>query len=404
MSVAATGRNRVAQPKAIKPKVIAVTALLMTCLSGDLKATPFLAWFPVDFTLFSAVLLLLVVVHHAIGQRFALPPNSGFVVAVWMSFVPGFLVAVAADNGLVKSAFLFTITLLCAFSPLIIFTDDVTVSRWFVGLLAVSTLVAPLLFLFPSVETGGNVGRLNIEGGTSITISRVVAAGALIAVLLGLGATIGRRIAFWTLASCLAITTVLIGSRGPFLALIAAVLVVVLSSPTFRPNRIGKIVGSAGLISLLIAYVLSQNSVSSARLAETLTGSGPDTARLFLYRSALEAFKASPLGIGWAGFPHLPEIQLASGSDSIYPHNLLLEVAAEGGWVAVGTLAVVLFLVFRRTLANSSDLPAALALGLATYWLVNAMFSSDINGNRMWWASFGLLCVIAGRRQQERAG
>ena len=170
-----------------------------------------------------------------------------------------------------------------------------------------------------------------------------------------------------------------------------------MASPTFRQNRVGKILASAGLVSLLIIYVLTQSSISAARIAGTLTGSGTDTARLFLFRTAFDAIQTSPLGIGWAGFPHLADIQLASGSDFIYPHNLFLEIAVEGGWLAIGTVAVVLLILFRRTLATAADLPSALALGLATFWLINALFSSDINGNRMWWASFGLLCVIAGR-------
>ncbi|WP_392544711.1 O-antigen ligase family protein [Oryzobacter telluris] len=397
MSVVTARKSPQTRSKNVKPKVLAVSALLMTCLSGDLKGTPLLSWFPVDFTLFSGGLLLLLVIHHWIGRKFTLPPNFGYVVVVWLAFIPGVLVAVGSGNSLMKSMLLFTLTLLCAASPLIIFSDDVTLGRWFIGLAVVATVVAPMLYLFPSVETGGNVGRLNLEGGTSITIARVVAAGALVAVLVGLGSSLGRRLALWLLAAGLAIATVLIGSRGPFLALIAAVVVVVVASPTFRQNRVGKILGSAGLLSLLIVYVLSQSSVSAARLAGTLTGSGTDTARPFLYRTALDSIRTSPLGIGWGGYPHLPDIQLASGSEVIYPHNLLLEVAAEGGWLAIATLLAVLFILFRKTLAKAADLPAAIALGLATFWLVNAMFSSDVNGNRMWWASFGLLCVIAGR-------
>ena len=37
----------------------------------------------------------------------------------------------------------------------------------------------------------------------------------------------------------------------------------------------------------------------------------------------------------------------------------------------------------------------ALSFALAVYWSMCAMFSSDVNGNRMWWASVAVVFVSA---------
>ena len=88
-------------------------------------------------------------------------------------------------------------------------------------------------------------------------------------------------------------------------------------------------------------------------------------------------------GVGFLRFPGRSDFGDAAGKT--YPHNIFLEVAVEGGWIALLAFVVFVAVCLRALVRNSVDLKGRCFLALGVYWLLVAQTSSDLNGNRMTW-------------------
>jgi hypothetical protein len=93
-----------------------------------------------------------------------------------------------------------------------------------------------------------------------------------------------------------------------------------------------------------------------------------------------------------------------------YPHNVLLEVGAEGGVLALFGLTTVIALAVRKQ-AHAASAPVEMAmLALVFFFLLNAMVSGDINDNRGLWVALGaalispLPGVQSGKSVDQRLG
>ena len=113
--------------------------------------------------------------------------------------------------------------------------------------------------------------------------------------------------------------------------------------------------------------------------------------RLQYYSSAASAFAEKPLsGWGVGGWP----VYFFGYEKEDYPHNLILEIAAEQG--LPGLIAFFAFLIAvcaagRRIWRQRPDL--ALPLPLFAYSLLACMFSSDLNTRTLWFWSGSILAI-----------
>lgn len=105
----------------------------------------------------------------------------------------------------------------------------------------------------------------------------------------------------------------------------------------------------------------------------------------------------SPLGVGWAG---LEPILRPIGR---YPHNLFLEVGAEGGVLAALALLALLAAAVSRSFkaARAGDDSVVPVVALLVFWLVNAMVSGDANDNRGVFVFAAAALMVRGARQPE---
>jgi O-antigen ligase len=112
---------------------------------------------------------------------------------------------------------------------------------------------------------------------------------------------------------------------------------------------------------------------------------GTTEQRLEFYGSAISAFCQKPLtGWGLGGWP----VFYYGYEKPDYPHNIVLEIAAEQGFL--GLLALFSFLgaicvASRRIWVSGSDF--AFPLPLFAFSFLACMFSSDLNARTLWfWA------------------
>lgn len=350
-------------------------------LAGYVKGSPVLDWVPFDLTAAFMVALVLAAAYET-GRVLRAPRGLGPMVLLTATF----LVATAQVSGGVyadqKVKLLLLLTLPAAFAGAVIVNSVDRVwwlARWtLVGGLALGLL----LVIAPS--TADLSGRLVAEGGDTISIGRGCGAAMVAAVALAVGRKLRWPIALG-LVGVLAAIVLGSGSRGPLIGAAVAVFVVLAARPGVR--RVRYLVVGATLVVVTGPWLLARtNSAALDRISLLFSGEQDASvqARELMFAGAWEQGNAHPFGLGWGGFARLVPAQA-------YPHNLALEVFAEAGWIAAAALVLVFAVALGRLLRHVAQRPDVGALlGLLVFWVVNAMFSGDINDNR---ATIVLLAV-----------
>jgi O-antigen ligase len=198
----------------------------------------------------------------------------------------------------------------------------------------------------------------------------------------------------------LGIGLVACAARGPLLSMLVVMAIyslVARRSSGFVSSK--QIIAGLAIVTVVVAGALSfaeKYPAAQAKIAEkkqelkAFAGGSSDPGgtmqeRLEFYRSAASAFTVKPLlGVGLGGWTVFYYGYEKPG----YPHNILLEVAAEQGviglTVLVGFFAAV-WLAAHRIWKQQPDL--AFAIPLYVYSVLVCMFSGDVNVRALWfWA------------------
>jgi len=196
------------------------------------------------------------------------------------------------------------------------------------------------------------------------------------------------------------------GSRGPLLALAAALMVwFALGGGTVEQEMAGRrrspIIRRLAVLLMIAAPVLLL-AFASERLVEGRAMSNLVRSRIL--DMALDAFRQSGLwGLGTGGFSQLFSI----GDQRFYPHNIFLELYLENGlpglviWLAFLAVLFGRWNGWRRLQAGRGSLVERILLRLVAaqfvFHMVNAQFSGDIFVNQWIWLWAGALVAWAPR-------
>lgn len=262
------------------------------------------------------------------------------------------------------------------------------------------------------------LGLLQLSSDARLTILNTntiqVARAALLVPVLGVTFLVPRRSlparAFLLLAIPASIAVALAsGSRGPLLVLLLMGLVGLAHHLT-RPRAItwSRIATVAGITVATVAFIaavagalpsaaldrfaLLGDFVDSALSGDLSTSTGDTSAgnRVVLFEAAGAMFEDRPiLGVGTSGFEVLAPRYLSPDELEAWPHNAILQVAAEFGIVGLALLLAMVFLVMSRRLPGGHD-GSALRV-LFVFFFLNAMVSGDIFSDRETW---GLLMLV----------
>ena len=249
--------------------------------------------------------------------------------------------------------------------------------------------------LFPDADSLTNYGRLNIDGGSTISTSRALGAVVVFMFILTIAPGVRRH---WRLACLLAAAgsltlMLLVGSRGPFLSVAITIPLMIFTARLPARARIAGLISLAVSIALILAYSARIESTGVRRVLTFLSGDANNTSRSNLYNLASNEIIANPFGLGWYGFAHLK-----GAYGFAYPHNIVLEIFAEAGWLAgIAFLAYAGLALVKLRVTTSTTYGMAF-YGLAIYWLTAAQFSNDINGNRITWAAMAFGFAELARR------
>ncbi|GAA1680844.1 hypothetical protein GCM10010977_21280 [Citricoccus zhacaiensis] len=297
---------------------------------------------------------------------------------VALTFLPGLLAAAPHHYGQSK-------TIGLALTLLIVLVTTQIVGRWslnpaFLTALAVFGFVVAVELLTIG-ETSTFDGRASVLGLNPIDLGRMASLGALLCALMaywGRGWWRGLLLVMAAVSAFAATTT---GSRGPLISAgVAIVFALLVSRRIASPAT--RVVGVSGLIAGVYLLFRGEGLDSSNRIFSQ-DSSGRDS----LWSESLDIALTTPGGVGFGGL--YGHVTLTPGAAvtgyTQYSHNILLETAVEGGWIALAGILVVLAISFRYLLQESNTQTGALLLTVWTFAFINALSSSDLVGNRLLW-------------------
>jgi O-antigen ligase len=360
-----------------------MVALAMTAFSGQMRQVPPFSWLALDFTVTITLLAVALAGVHAIvtwssgraGPRMALLALLAIGLIGTVVRVP----TLYADDKILR---FFLVTGPALMVTVLVVKDHRDTYR-LARLLAVVGF-----FLTTSIAFGGKrefdqeLGRLTSQTGDTITFG--LAAATVIVWILAVFPTqrispqrvliLGGLCAFqlWTLLS--------IASRGPIQGVIlAAVAMIGLQVSRFKTRDIVRT--GAVLIAVIIGLISIWSRVplwARERVAGTATD-GSGSARIQAWSYTWSNVDGSPAGRGWGSWDLYSPIHIG------HPHNIVLEVWYEAGFIALVILIALLLLVYRHQLAVFAvDRSAAtLIVGLLTLLLASAQVSNDFKENKL---------------------
>lgn len=374
-------------------------ALTWWAASWNLRNSVLMSWSPVEPVWIGSGLLVLCVVHR-LGRPVVLPPGVVVPLALLVvAFVPGALLSDTDGYGPTKVAAL-AVTLLPVLLAAVLLLDHERMrANWVWSQVAVGLAVA--LAAVMTADAADLVlvgGRLTLPTVDTISTGRLVGAAVVPLLVLGLASSRLRWVA-WPVAVAAGAVLVQVGSRGPLLAAVVSLVVVICAAKCFAGRR-GWPLAMVALASVA-AYVfaLRGGGAGGRRIVDSVQGGLGDETRADLVGEALGLGMSRLLGVGWGDFARHSETgrAIANEDGAAYAHNVFAETFAEGGVLALLGVAMLAVLALVRLRRASLTPAGAAALGLAVYWLLNAQVSSDVVGNRFLWIALvaGLVASVS---------
>ena len=345
--------------------------------AGYFKGAAALAWVPVDLTLAFAAACFLVCISVVLGSG-SIPRAALTVMVPFVFFLPAVLWAADTPYGSEKVAKLFTLTALSALAPVILVRSEADVRRFLRAIFVICGSIALASVLIAGSSGSGGALRLANPSGDPISLG--VAAGAVV-VLAAAGAA-SRTFRASVVASPLVAGLLILlyaGSRGPIAATALAVLAIVIRARGQR--QVFLMAGFVLLIGASLWYGWQTAPTQSQQRLEVFAtdarGDASTVARANFARVAIDASVRSPLGLGWGGFQGAAADAGFRGVE--YPHNIILDALAEGGWIAGAALLAFVGIILRRVVRSATDFVGLAILGLLLLVFMTSMSSGDLN-------------------------
>lgn len=272
--------------------------------------------------------------------------------------------------------------------------DFVLMRRVLTGILTIAALVISYKGSTEGISGGVllNTGRVALDALNPISVGNVGASLVLISTweLFGDRTTQTQRKLLWGLALVLGMYVVFISaSRGPLVAMVAAIAVMGLSLPL--KYKVWFLAGIPALILPVIMYLLTLEASLNVTFVSRLIEVGTDrdvssTIRGDLYATAISLINEYPL-LGSA-----IEIQAYAS----YPHNFFLEYFMATGVFAGAFAVFVMSSIFARAsrLVNSGQASGAMGL-LFIASFVGAQFSAAVYSNATLWVLAAVVVVAS---------
>jgi hypothetical protein len=190
---------------------------------------------------------------------------------------------------------------------------------------------------------------------------------------------------------------VMSGSRGPVISFIVAALFYYLISLSKMKMRT-KILSAIAIITIVMGIIGTVPSQVIRTYAYTFTSEAQESEvssvfqRLTMWKQSIEEFKENPiLGVGFGN----------SAGGIGYPHNIVLEIAAEFGLIGLLIMLMTIYFTWQKAyfllkISKDQEINTLLktALLLLIFSVAEAMFSGQITNQTKLFISIGLIISL----------
>lgn len=351
--------------------------------AGSLKSHPLLSWIPGDLTALMAIFLGLAILL-AITKRMFIPGTVWVAIVIALSTVGGLLEPLGG-YGQEKATHFYTLTLLAMFAASFLLQDERQRSAFLTATAIIGATVAALVLIDPAHPAAWS-SVVALPGTNTIATSRMILAGVIAILLQALLSKkrAGVRIALLALSVGMVLVALNTGSRGPIVAAAFGIVLALLFARAFVRRRFRSVLLIAAMLAAGWAFAAQSTTQGLDRILTFIEGNGDSStaARSRFWEIAASNIPDVPLGGGWGYFG-----ELAYGADGIsaYPHNSVLEITLEAGWLAGLVFAIFAVAALARYVAGSLSPTTVAMLALFVFALLNSLVSGDVNDNRLMW-------------------
>lgn len=348
-----------------------------------------------DMTLFFGAVLAATLAYRLIirRKRIAWSQELGITLIFSSVVLLGLLQTPAYTYGQDKAFRFVLLTLLAFFTPYVIIKSYRSIWIFFGGWLSLAGILT-----LDALSRLGTGQRLSGFSGTGIGMSRTV---GIAIIILFFGVLMGRTAKIWQILAGFGLSLMMLvmvgsGSRGPLLMLIVSILLT-FGVSILKPGHRLRSILIVNVLAAVVLGIFSSGLIPTASMARfnTLANDADDDtsaqARVQVMEVAWYLFTTSPiLGRGTGSVS-----AFGAGQEQVYPHNILLELAAETGLVGLSLYLTIVGMVLWRLLCNLSKQTGHDALNLTLlamilFAILNAMVSGDLSDNRDLWLFAGL--------------
>jgi O-antigen ligase len=357
-----------------------------------------MSWLTVNLTLLAGLAValgLLNVLAGAAMHRARVP--IGWIIGVVVFASLGAFASPGSSYATSKTLALYALTLGCALTGALLLVRS---ERQRIALawstVGTGVLVAALAVAAPTTDDG----RVALLDAATIGPARIVGAAAVVVTGFALAGRVRVMVALPLLAVFMTVT-IATGSRGPVAAVVAAAAGMTFLLPVGRRVRSLMVLAVVGLGSLRILTNATSTVQDQFLLLFSDHKGASVSVRELLWSMSWEAIRDAPWAArGWGGMAAV----LTPVSD--YPHNIVFEVAGEGGLLALILLLVAFGVALRRSMraARLGDTSALIVFALLVFWFVNTLVSGDLNDNRGLFVLIGAGIAIGRARSGEEPG
>jgi len=369
---------------------LACVAFALLFFAGDVKGSQELAGIPFDLTAAMFVLTVVLSTLSVFARNGRIRTQVIWILVLFLAISSAMMWTEFTPYAIEKVTRLFTLSLIAALLPAFILTRLQDVRLFVTSIIAIGALIAVAGLI--QLATGETIhGR--ITGISADTISLGRNTGIALVGLYTVVSCSGKS-KIWLALLCLPLLLVLVasGSRGP--TLFALGVIVFVTIRWTRKSMRGILIALALLVST--ALVVNHDPpilprLSTDRIVQFMEQRFDSSAeeRVRAGRAAFHQICNSPFGLGIAGFARV--YNFGSATDRVYPHNIVLEVAVENGWL-VGILFIFIIAlgVLRGYRAAVTEPALRPFFAIFVFAFCNALVSGDMNDNRIVYA---LLCI-----------
>ncbi|MDO5682462.1 MAG: O-antigen ligase family protein [Propionibacteriaceae bacterium] len=270
----------------------------------------------------------------------------------------------------------------------------------FASLFVQASAIAGIIFAIAGILLGEG-SRISAFGGGPNVFGRVTGVGAVAALYLVLTNKPTRLLWIGALPIMVA-ATILSGSRGAMLGLSVGLvaLVPMLRAVRVRPKGVG--IAVLTTISLIgAAYLFRERlmPVIQLRVIDLTINERYTSGRDGITDIAIQLFKEKPI-FGWGLFSF--ETQASATTGLTYPHNLVLQIAAELGLFGIVLFALILLQWLFSMKRSFESTLATIANSILLLYFTVSMFSGDYYDARQFFI-FSVI-VVAIRRSITNQG